>query len=397
MRNEIFTVIDDISINLTNLNGKTIDISRLLLQIEIYESVFEPFMSGKLVIADTLDIQQNFPIIGYENLEISLSTTDINRTIVLNQKIYKIARDTQNIKGDIKRRILIIYFCSEEKILSNLNSISKKYNDKAENIIQDALDIIGSEKTFDYISTTDNLEIFSNFWSPQKLIEFVCKLSTNGTYSDYLFFENFDGFSFKPISHLLNQEHVHDVVYDTRSESFIGNKNMKIFRFENYFDINMNSGDGLFGMTLYKPGLTEYSYEKNASDLHENVEDIVTNGLSLPFNDNVITSENFIGLNYYDPDISKIRMTSLKLLKNYNIVAKMNGDFIRKCGQILNLDFPNYDNENNINTSFDGKWFIMGIKHIIGQDNNFEQNLFLGKNSFFNNSALHRITNLVNI
>lgn len=397
MRSEIFTVIDDISINLTSVTGKTIDITRLMLQIDIYESVFEHFVSGKIIIADTLDLPQHFPIIGYENLELSLTTSDTNKTIILNFKIYKLDRDTQNIRGDIKRRVLVLYFCSEENIQNNIVKISKKYDDNAEDIITDILTQINSTKNFTSQNTSDSIEIFSNYWNPSRIIDFACRKSTNGTYSDYVFYENFDGFTFAPLSYLMNQSAVHEVVYDTRSESFIGNKNIKIFRFDKYFDINMNSKTGLFGITYYKPGITEYSYEKNQSTLEENIENIVTHGLSLPFNEDLITNENIIDVNYYDLDISKIRTTAIKLFQNYGIVVKMNGDFSRKPGLVLDLDFPNYDNENNLNSSFDGKWFILGIKHIISQTNLYEQNIMLGKNAFFNNSNLPSISSLNNI
>lgn len=397
MRNEIFTVIDDISINITT-NGKTIDISKMLLTLELYESIFEFFLHGKLIIADTLDLPHNFPIVGNEDLQINISTTDSDKTINLDFKIYKLNKDTQNTRGDIKKKILILYFTSSEAIQDKLTTVSKKFNSKPENIVQDILtNNLLSTKTLSSETTTDSVITYSNFWRPSRVIDFVSKLSKTSDFSDYIFFENFDGFVFKPISILLQQPKIHDVIYNTSNDSFIGNANIKIFTFDKYFDILLNSKSGLFGSTYYKPNQTEYSYKKVESNFSENIEYITTLGSSSFFKDELSTSTNQVNVNYYEPDISKIRTTSIKLLNNYNVIAKLNGDFSRKSGDILDINFPNYDNESNINENFDGNWFILGIKHTITQLNIYEQNLLICKNAFFNKNTLPNITSNKNI
>jgi len=106
---------------------------------------------------------------------------------------------------------------------------------------------------------------------------------------------------------------------------------------------------------------------------------------------------NKVAVNYMDHDIININSTQQKLLNQYNIVAKMNGDFSRTCGMVVDFSFPNTDNENPTNDQFDGNWLINGIKHIFFQNTSYEQNVLLSKNSAFDNDKLDLITSLKNI
>lgn len=397
MKSEIFSVIDDISVNMTNIKGKTIDISRMMVSFEIYENIFDFFLTGKIIIVDTLDLPQHFPIIGNENVEVSLTTTDSNKTKIFNFKIYKYEKDIKNIRGVEKKRILVLYLCSDEYLKNNINLISKKFSGTPDSVIDDVLNELGTSKQCDSESGISNIEIFSNFWTAQKIIDFVCKISESSLYKDYVFFETLDGFVFKTLSNLMNQPSIADFVYSTDIESIINSNNIKTFKMNSYFDLNMNSKNGLFGNTFYKPHDTEYSFQKIEESLTDNVENLVTHGKSLPYDVNMASENNLVGVNWYNPEISSVRLASIKLLQNYNLVVRMNGDFSRKTGDVINLEYPNFDNENNINTSFDGKWFIAGIKHSILQTNEYEQNVLLVKNAFFKNNDLEDITLLNNL
>jgi hypothetical protein len=356
------------------------------------------FLHGKLTITDTLDLIQNFIIIGNEELTITFHTTDSDSSISLYFRIYKIERDKTNQRGDVKQKMLELYFCSAENITSNLTTISKKFEDNPETIVQTLLTTyLSSSKTLTSDSTSSPITVYSNFWKFPRVVDFIARNSKSSSYSDYIFYENFDGFNFVSISSLLAQDPMHDIEFRTNTESFIGNKNIKIYKFDEYFDINEMSRVNLFGTTFYKPDEINYAYTKTEQTLSDNYEVITTNGLSKQFNDNLSTASNIVSTNFYDPDVSKVRLASLKLLQNYNFVVQLNGDFGRKCGNNLNMNFPNLDNESNINEAFNGNWMILAVKHMISQKNIYTQNLSLCKNAFFRNNDLPTINSLLNI
>ena len=50
--------------------GEVVDLSAIMTQIEIYENIFSPFISGNILINDSTNLIKNLPIIGQEKLEI---------------------------------------------------------------------------------------------------------------------------------------------------------------------------------------------------------------------------------------------------------------------------------------------------------------------------------------
>lgn len=398
MKRDIFTLIDDIDIFITNVNGRQIELSKLLVNVDIYENIFDPFLNGKIVLVDTLDIMKNFIIIGNESLDITIHTTDADRAINLSFRVYKINRDPNNFRGDVKRKVIELYFCSEETITGNKNSISKKFNGSPEAIVQTLLtDYLSSSKTLTSDSTSAEITIFSNYWKFMKIIDFASKLSQNSQFSDYIFYEDFDGFNFRSISNLINQESVNNLSFSTDTLSFIGNNNIKIFKFENYFNIFEALKSGMFGTTFFQPDDTNYAFTKYTKTLSDVYNDITTNGATKHFDDDLSSNTNLVATNFYEPSVSQKRLSALKLLQYYNLTIQLNGDFGRKCGQNVNLDFPNLDNENVINEFYNGRWFISGIRHMINQKNIYTQNVSLCKNAFFNDARLNPISTFINV
>lgn len=394
---DIFSVIDDIDIFLTNINGEEIELSRLVLNIEFFESIFSHFLSGKILIADTLDILQNFIIIGNEELAFNIHTSESDSSLLLTFRIYKINHDVKVSKGDDKKKLYELYFCSKEAIDDKLKSVSKKLSGSPESIVQDMiLNELSSDKLLFYDTSSNSLDIYSNNWKPSKVFDFTSKLAKTSSYSDFIFYETLQGFSFKTISGLLNESSVDDIIFNTNTDSFIGNNNIRMYKFDRYFDVMTNAKNALFGRTFYTPSDTDYSYTKTEVSLDENYDNIVSAGARKHFNSDLSSYGNMVSTNFYDPEVSKIRLASLDLLTNYRASIRLNGDFGRIPGDILSLSFPNIDNEKSMHKNFNGNWIILEIRHMINQPNIYTQNILVAKNAFFNNTDLPQITTKVN-
>ena len=61
-------------INITNLQGDKVSLKQIFVTINIYESIFENFKLGKILIKDTNDLISRFPITGGEELEIYVTS-----------------------------------------------------------------------------------------------------------------------------------------------------------------------------------------------------------------------------------------------------------------------------------------------------------------------------------
>jgi hypothetical protein len=387
---EIFNKVNILDIQLYNFLDEALDISKLFLRINIYESIFEKFLSGKIVLTDTQDLIANFPIIGNERLRISFEQN--KKIIDLDFRVYKVDGDQNNTKGIQKFKTFILYFCSVEKLKSN--KISKKFSGKAETIIDN---ILNSNKEFVYQKTLEDISFVSNFWSVQKIIDFILKITKSSTYSDYVFYETLENLTFSPISYLHGVDITETIVYDLGNDNYIKNNNIKTFKFERYFNILENKMYCMFGKTLYNCHSTEYSFKKTCKSLSEFYDNITSLGKHIPFDKNLFSNESGIDVNYYEPEVSIIRNICLSMLRQYNIIIKMNGLLSRKCGQVIKIDYPSTYNDEIYQKSFDGKWFVVGINHSISNDGGFDQNLLMSKNAKFNFDGLELITGNVNI
>lgn len=395
----VLSTINEITINLTNIEGKEIELSKMFVEIEFNESVFGHFLNGKLLLIDTTDLITNFPIIGNENLNITISTSQYDSLLTFDFKIYKFSKDEMISSRDKKIKVLTLYFCSSELLKDQLISVSRKFSQqKSETIIQWLLtNVLESEKTLTSTTSSELLDVYSNFWKSSDIIKYLCKVTKSSEYSDYVFFENIDGFTFKPLSNLLSESSTKELVYDVSAGSFIKTNNIRSFKFNSYFDILSLMKVGFFGSTLYKFDDSEYLLTKTEKTLTESENEFMSLGKNSFFDSSLSESSNLMSVNYLDHDISIVRNTLLQLLHQYNLVCKLYGDFNRKAGDIVNFSFPNTDNETQINDHFDGNWFVVAIKHNINQSTSYEQNVLLTKNAAFNNSKLSTITSMTNI
>jgi len=395
---EILSTVENLSIIMTSNTGKTIDLTKLFLEINIYESIFNNFLNGKITILDTLDLISNIPITGNEDIQIDIITNQFDDAITLNFKVYKLDKDVEVQSNLQKNKMFILYICSNEMLLANSNSLSRKFDDSNENTIQWLLDnVLDSTKT---LSSTSNLESFSfnsNYWTIQKIIDFICNNSKTSDYSDYIFFEDFDGFNFKPISELMSESEIQQLTYERTTDAFVRLNNIIEYKFNAYFDLLTLFKTGFFGSTMFNFNEINYDYTKTENTFSELENEITSLGKYSFFNSDLSNALNNVSDNYLEHDLINTRLAQLKLLNQYNLVIRVNGDFIRKCGKVLEFSFPNLDNENSVNESFDGKWFINNIKHTFLQSNRYEQMVLLSKNAAFSNDSLDQITSLINI
>jgi hypothetical protein len=369
----------------------------MIIDINIWENILEHFLSARFILLDTLDLQQNFPLIGNENVEIIFDQLDERR--VLNFKVYKFDDKAEHVSDSKKNRLINLYMCSAEKLTNESTKISKKYAATGDAIVTDVLtNALGSTKAFNSIASTGDLEVYSNYWSPEKIIDFVCRLSKTNLYSDYIFWEGMQGFNFYPLSHLLAQESVHEVIFRKEDlETLIKTNVALTWKFNNFFDILTSMKMGLFGQRDLDFDVDTYAYTNTEISLDEMMESITTLGNNVPYDSALFNADNFHPDVLYDKDISPIRTTSMKMLNDYNIVMQMNGDLIRKPGDILNLTFPVIDNEQVIHKSFNGKWLIVAVNNLIDRTGKFQQNLMLTKNAFFRDPRLPLISSLKNV
>jgi len=211
----------DVSIDkvkIVTLNGFTQDIAAQVINIQVYEDLFSPFMSGSIIIKDTLDLVNLFPFIGEEFLELSISTPTLKKTKNIKGTFYIYKLTNREILGD-RSVVYQLHFISKEAIVDLNKKISRvfanKVSDLVESFIKDSAIGLESDKQVFIEPTINNVKYISNFWSPVKNILYLVDNASNlNKTPNYVFFENRDGFYFISLDSLYEAQPYQEFTYD---------------------------------------------------------------------------------------------------------------------------------------------------------------------------------------
>ncbi len=216
----------------TTSRGVYQEIQGQVLQIQIFEDLFSPFITGILSLKDTLDLSNVLPLIGEETLELRVTTPQLGSKIDGKFHIYKMA--DRVVLGD-RAAGYELYFMSYESLVDTNKKNSKVYSGKISDIVptfvKDKMDGLETDKKFIVEETRNSIKYISNFWSPVKNLTFLADNAISQSQSpSYLFFENRDGFNFKSLELLYEGQVFQQFIFDkyTRDQFPMGGNILNI-------------------------------------------------------------------------------------------------------------------------------------------------------------------------
>lgn len=202
------------------------DIAAQVINIQYYEDLFSPFISGSLIVKDSLDLVNLFPFVGEEFVELEISTPTLDKGAIKGRYyIYKLS-DRELIGDNVV--VYQLHFISVEAVIDLNKKVSKVFTGNVANtvkaIVADKTDGLQSDKTVYAEETTRDAKFISNFWSPVKCISHLTELGVNRNSSpSYVFFENRDGFYFVSLDSLYASAVYQDFTYDKYTRDDLGN------------------------------------------------------------------------------------------------------------------------------------------------------------------------------
>ena len=181
------------------------DITAQVLNIQFYEDIFAPFITGSIVVKESFDLINLFPFVGEEFLDLEVTTPTLKGSSIKGKYyIYKLT-DREHL-GD-KNVVYQIHFISVEAIADMNKKVSKTFSGKISDLVEQFVKDknIGLESTKKIIidPTNNNVKYISNYWSPIKNLNYLCGNAVNKNKTpNYVFFENRDGFYFISLENL---------------------------------------------------------------------------------------------------------------------------------------------------------------------------------------------------
>lgn len=218
--NQVLRFAGDVSIDKVKIitaKGFYQDVGAQVINVQFYEDLFAPFITGSLILKDSLDLVNLFPFIGEEYLELEISTPTLNKNNIKG-KYYIYKMTNREMTGD-KSVVYQLHFISVEAVVDLNKKTSRVFADKISKLIEpfikDKTFGLESDKKVYVEDTLNNVKYISNYWTPVQNIMYLADtaINTNRTPS-YVFFENRDGFYFISLEQLYTNAIFQDFVYD---------------------------------------------------------------------------------------------------------------------------------------------------------------------------------------
>lgn len=207
-------------IEIISSNGFIQNVTNQVIAIEIFEDLYSPFITGNIVVKDSLDLANLFPFVGEEFINLKIHTPTLeDKTQVIDSQFYIYKMSNRELMGD-RNVVYQLHFISPEAIVDLNKKISKVYEGKisdiASKLVTDKTFGLETKKKLNLEPTPNSVKYISNFWSPIKNLNYIAGNAVNtANAASYVFFENRVGFNFVSLENLFKSTVKQDFVYDS--------------------------------------------------------------------------------------------------------------------------------------------------------------------------------------
>lgn len=215
-----------IDVKIGSTRGLIFDVYNFVIDINIFEDMNSPTISGNITLNDAQDLVNLMPFIGEEKLLITFKTPSMTDENALFEQAFYIYKMSDRIYTAERAVQYTLHFISFEAVRDLNSKISKGFAGQIDTVVEKLLKSeLSTEKPLVVEKTKNSIIYVSNYWTPFTNINYLAKRSvsnTNGA-ANFVFFENNKAFNFVSIDSLLEKESKAEYIYDNASRSPSGN------------------------------------------------------------------------------------------------------------------------------------------------------------------------------
>lgn len=257
-------------------NGKVVDLKEFLVEINLYESLFSPTITGTIILSDSRNLIKLLPILGEELLCLDIKTPTFEDSISI-KKVFRIYGIKDKVySGDGSALLYKLNFSSVELFRDISNPIFRSFSgnpaDIIDNIFTEYLSCPRYINTKTLVESTENtpltilnnpentIKFVSPGWSPIQCINWICSKSLLKKSCNFLFWETTKGFFYGST----------DVIYSATSTVNIGN-----YVYSSSFSSNLDRNN----LNKRLQTIKTLSVEKSLDQLSNNLSGYIANRL----------------------------------------------------------------------------------------------------------------------
>ena len=413
MINDTARTADDVKIlelTLISSSGRNADLTKIFNVINIYEDIFEHVIKGTIQLIDGVNLLSEFSVHGNEFLKVAVEKVGLSGKDSRYEKIFRIYKITDREKSPASQtQTYVLHFCSEELLFSNQQSISRSFTGENTSnyikaICKSDLQISNSKfGAFDQSKGPTEFALIRK--KPLEAIQYLAEQSFGEFNSPFFFYENKNGFNFQSLLNIYKSASLGELIYDRAAYTVDSNKSpysnlnkIKSFKFNNNFDIDKATQEGMYSSKLYTLDLIRQKYVKNEiSILDEQTKQIMIDGY-FPFNESTnkkneplyaaydsrvrywLTNKNHSNLPYfiskrvrsndtYVEEMLAQRKMLIEAINNTELHCVVPGNPLYSVGYTLNIKIPAFsvdqENQQNYDKYYSGTYLISAIRNVI--------------------------------
>lgn len=406
---------------ISTLVDKTIDITSTVGEFSLYENLFTNTMTGNVYIQEQVNLISNLPIVGHEQIEITLYDPQLPDTEITHTfRIYSI---TNVANPNQVSRSYILNFVSEEHLTNLKTSISRSYRQ------QTISSIVNSICTSDLNLSRIDLEKTGNIhdivipnWKPFHAISWLSKraVSENFEGANYLFYQTREGYSFRCLESLMSgsSQKTYETLIEREERKNIPEDDTRnsilSMNLDKTFDLLENIPTGMYANRLVIHDMIQRKTETldfNYADSYSNqthlergdsakwgygeIQGIDVQGSSMlvgketdQYTTSPLSKQFFISRfdekNNYTEKTIQNRVSQIQQTQNIKLRLDVAGDITRKVGDVIEIDMDSIQAGGRVvDKMYSGRYLITSLRHLITDG---RHNMIMGamKDSYFN-------------
>lgn len=183
-----------------------LDIKNLMLELNVYESIHTPNISGTLTIADSTNHLQNVPFKGQEELEFRFrSAIPKHEYIDFTRHRVRVTKVSNVTRTEERQQVYTLHFTSKEMVTNMRTSMDRLYRGTADEIIAKICkEDLNTEKSLFLETATETLTLLGNATHPFDVISQATRKGSSKQFRDDMlyFYENHRGYTLTSLSRL---------------------------------------------------------------------------------------------------------------------------------------------------------------------------------------------------
>ncbi len=370
-----------------------IDIKTAINYVEIYESIYSPFITININITDSMSLFHLFPFLGEEYIELDIRSAD-GETGIFDQ-IFYIYKLSDRVNTSDKAYVYTLHMISVHSVIDMNLKLSQSMEGQPSTIVENILkNNLSIQKEIYTHPTKNSVSYISNYWSPLRNIKYLCDRAVSSTDNSptYVFYETKKAFLFAPIGEMVKQDSVATYTYsvNTHSEPVeIQSGIIYNLYVDKTFDYITRIMNGAFGNRVLIVDTHTKNYNYEFYDFLSSYNDFgrlnplpfaspsATSRLNSVFRTRTIDSNNTTS-EENTSEWYKQRLTELSALNATTISIDVPGTFNIFAGNVIDVLIPHSDMTTITNKDIDiscimdrnltGRYLITSMKHMLTRE-----------------------------